>query len=121
MQLGYEAGCAIPHAFDVVLECQLGQGTWRALEEEDADAYMVSMAGQMQYRVIPFSDLVDADTLQTTTRLIEPRSDFHRLAHGLATRLNPWWSAQGSSYPFSSFQRCSCTSQKGRPPETPVG
>jgi 6-phosphofructokinase len=87
VQLGYEARCAMPHAFDVVLGCQLGQGAWRALEEEEADAVMVSMTGQMQHRVIPFSDLVDAETLQTTTRLIEPSSDFHRLAHGLATRL----------------------------------
>jgi 6-phosphofructokinase len=88
VQLGYEARCAMPHAFDVVLGCQLGQGAWRALEEENADACMVSMTGQMQHRVIPFSELVDSETLKTTTRLIEPRSDFHRLAHGLATRLN---------------------------------
>ena len=89
VQLGYEARCAMPHAFDVVLGCQLGRGTWRALEEEDADACMVSMTGQMQHRLIPFAELVDPLTLQTTTRLIDPRSDFHRLAHGLATRLDP--------------------------------
>jgi 6-phosphofructokinase 1 len=89
VQLGYEARCAMPHAFDVVLGCQLGRGTWRALEEEDADACMVSMTGQMQHRLIPFAELVDSLTLQTTTRLIDPRSDFHRLAHGLATRLDP--------------------------------
>ena len=88
VQLGYEARCAMPHAFDVVLGCQLGRGAWRALEEEGADACMVSMTGQMQHRVIPFAELVDSQTLQTTTRLIEPRSDFHRLAHGLATRLD---------------------------------
>lgn len=87
VQLGYEARCAVPHAFDVVLGSQLGHGAWRALEEEGANACMVSMTGQMQHRLIPFADLVDDQTLQTTTRLISPSSDFHRLAHGLATRL----------------------------------
>ncbi len=87
VQLGYEARCAMPHAFDVVLGCQLGHGAWRALEEDNADACMVSMTGQMQHRLIPFNELVDQSTLQTSTRLINPDSDFHRLASGLATRL----------------------------------
>ena len=87
VQLGYEARCAMPHAFDVVLGCQLGQGTWRALEEEHADACMVSITGQMQHRLIPFSELVDEKTLLTTTRLIDRESDFHRLAHALATQV----------------------------------
>ncbi len=87
VQLGYEARCAMPHAFDVVLGCQLGQGAWRALEEEDADACMVSITGQMQHRLIPFSELVDEKTLLTTTRLIDRQSDFHRLAHALATQV----------------------------------
>ena len=89
VQLGYESRCASPHAFDVVLGCQLGNGTWRALEEEDADACMVSMTGQMQHRLIPFTDLVDDTTLQTTTRMIAQSSDFHRLAHRLGTQLPP--------------------------------
>jgi 6-phosphofructokinase len=89
VQLGYESRCASPHAFDVVLGCQLGNGTWRALEEEQADACMVSMTGQMQHRLIPFTDLVDDTTLQTTTRMIMQSSDFHRLAHGLGTQLPP--------------------------------
>ena len=42
----------------------------------------------MQHRVIPFSELVDEQTLQTTTRLIDTRSDFHRLAHSLGTRID---------------------------------
>ena len=87
VQLGYEARCAMPHAFDVVLGCQLGQGAWRALEEEHADACMVSITGQMQHRLIPFSELVDEKTLLTTTRLIDRESDFHRLAHALATQV----------------------------------
>src|SRR5882757_1666112 len=34
LQLGYEARCAKPHAFDVMLGCQLGVGAYRALVEK---------------------------------------------------------------------------------------
>ena len=87
VQLGYEARCAMPHAFDVVLGCQLGIGAALALTERNADACMVSISGQMKHRLIPFADLVDPNTLKTTTRFIEPGSDFHSLAHRLGTRL----------------------------------
>ena len=33
LQLGYEARCALPHAFDVILGSQLGVGAYRALVE----------------------------------------------------------------------------------------
>ena len=87
VQLGYESRCAMPHAFDVVLGCQLGHGAWRALAEEQVDACMVSISGQMKHRIIPFSELVDPTSLRTTTRLIDPNSDFYRLAHRLGTQI----------------------------------
>ncbi len=87
VQLGYEARCAMPHAFDVVLGCQLGIGAFHAVADEASDACMVSITGQMQHRLIPFSELVDQDTLKTTTRFIEAGSDFHDLAHRLGTQL----------------------------------
>ncbi len=87
VQLGYESRCAAPHAFDVVLGCQLGRGAARALVELQLDAHMVSVAGQMDLRFVPFSDLIDSQTLMSSVRFVEPGSDFHRLAHELGTRV----------------------------------
>lgn len=87
VQLGYEARCAMPHAFDVVLGCQLGLGAAVALTDHNADACMVSISGQMQHRMIPFDEIVDQTTLKTSTRFIERDSDFHSLAHRLGTQL----------------------------------
>ena len=38
LQLGYEARCAKPHAFDVMLGSQLGVGAYRALVESGSMA-----------------------------------------------------------------------------------
>ena len=87
IQLGYEARCAAPHAFDVMLGCQLGQGAYRALAEEDADGHMVSVKGQLDLCFVPFNRLIDPETLVTKVRFIQPGSDFYRLAHSLGTQL----------------------------------
>ena len=87
VQLGYEARCAPPHAFDVVLGSQLGQGAYRALVEQGLDAHLVSVEGQMNLRFVPFDKLVDPATLNSKVRYVERDSDFHKLAHGLGTRL----------------------------------
>ncbi|MFO0613549.1 MAG: 6-phosphofructokinase [Polyangiaceae bacterium] len=89
VQLGYEARCAAPHAFDVLLGTQLGFGAYRALVELGLDGHMVSVAGQLDLRFVPFSSLVDPKTLVTDVRFIERGSDFHRLARELETRLPP--------------------------------
>lgn len=88
LQLGYEARCDKPHAFDVMLGSQLGVGAYRALVEERLDGVMVSVSGQFDLRYVPFSELVDPDTLVTVVRHIEPGSDFHRLARFLETYVN---------------------------------
>ena len=87
VQLGYEARCAQPHAFDVVLGAQLGQGAHRAVCELNLDAHLVSVEGQMNLRFVPFTELVDQSTLNSQVRFVPPDSDFHRLAHQLGTRL----------------------------------
>jgi 6-phosphofructokinase 1 len=89
VQLGYESRCAAPHAFDVMLGSQLGVGAYRAVVEEDLDGHMVSVAGQLTLSYVPFSQVVDAATLQTEVRYVKPGSDFHRLAHQLETRVEP--------------------------------
>jgi 6-phosphofructokinase 1 len=79
LQLGYESRCSKPHAFDVMLGCQLGVGAYRALVENGLNGVMVSVSGQLQLRYVPFEELVDPSTLVTVVRVIEPDSDFHRL------------------------------------------
>jgi 6-phosphofructokinase len=86
VQLGYESRCAPPHAYDVMLGSQLGIGAYRALVEEELDGFMVSVSGQLDLHYVPFSDLVDPDTLVTQVRFVIPGSDFHRLARFLETR-----------------------------------
>jgi 6-phosphofructokinase 1 len=88
LQLGYEARCAKPHAFDVMLGCQLGVGAYRALVENGHNGVMVSVSGQLQLRYVPFEELVDPSTLVTVVRHIEPDSDFHKLTRFLETYVN---------------------------------
>ncbi len=86
LQIGYEARCAVPHAFDVMLGSQLGIGAYRALVEENLDGHMVSVSGQLDLRYVPFRNLVNPKTLRTEVRYIRPGSDFHRLARFLESR-----------------------------------
>ena len=88
LQLGYEARCAKPHAFDVMLGAQLGVGAYRALVEEGLNGVMVSVSGQLQLHYEPFDKLVDPQTLVTVVRYIEHGSDFHKLARFLETYVN---------------------------------
>jgi len=85
VQLGYEARCARPHAFDVMLGSQLGVGAYRALVEKRLNGVMVSISGQLQLEYVPFDDLVDPETLVTVVRYIERDSDFQRLTRFLET------------------------------------
>jgi ATP-dependent phosphofructokinase / diphosphate-dependent phosphofructokinase len=85
LQLGYEARCALPHAFDVMLGSQLGVGAYRALVEEKLDGFMISVSGQLNLNYIPFETLIDPETLVTVVRFIKSDSDFHRLARFLET------------------------------------
>jgi 6-phosphofructokinase 1 len=88
LQLGYEARCARPHAFDVMLGSQLGVGAYRALVERKLNGVMVSVAGQLELRYVPFTELVDQQTLVTVVRYVDRDSDFHRLARFLETHVN---------------------------------
>jgi 6-phosphofructokinase len=87
VQLGYESRCSPPHAFDVILGSQLGVGAFYALAEKGLDGHMVSVAGQLELRYVPFADVIDPVTLKAHMRLIEAGSDFHRLAGQLGTQV----------------------------------
>jgi 6-phosphofructokinase 1 len=80
VQLGYEARCASPHAYDVMLGACLGVGAYVALVEKGLDGHMVSSVGQMEHCFVPFHELVDPKTLVTEVRYIDTNSDFHKLA-----------------------------------------
>lgn len=82
-QIGYEARCAEPVAFDILLGSQLGVGAYRAIMEEDRAGHMVSVRDQLQLIYVPFGDLIDPVTLRTRVRFIDTRSDFYRLARSL--------------------------------------
>lgn len=82
-QIGYEARCAEPSAFDVLLGTQLGVGAERALVEEGLTGHMVSVEKQLQLKYVPFDRLIDPETLHTRVRLIERDSDLYRLARAL--------------------------------------
>ncbi|MBU2690086.1 MAG: 6-phosphofructokinase [Candidatus Eisenbacteria bacterium] len=86
LQIGYEARCALPHAFDVMLGSQLGIGAYRALVEENLSGFMVSTSGQLDLHYVPFRNLVNPKTLKTEVRYLRPGSDFHRLARFLESR-----------------------------------
>jgi 6-phosphofructokinase len=88
LQLGYEARCAQPHAFDIMLGSQLGVGAYRALVEEKLNGVMVSVSGQLDIHYVPFETLVNPDTLVTVVRHIKAGSDFQKLARFLETYVN---------------------------------
>jgi 6-phosphofructokinase 1 len=88
LQLGYEARCSKPHAFDVMLGSQLGVGGYRALAERGLNGVMVSVSGQLDLSYVPFEELVDPKTLVTVVRYVEPGCDFHSLARFLETFVN---------------------------------
>jgi 6-phosphofructokinase len=81
-QIGYEARCCEPTAFDVLLGTQLGVGAARALVEGKSGV-MVSVEGQLQIKYVPFGELIDPNTLKTVVRFIDCNSDFYKLARAL--------------------------------------
>ena len=82
-QIGYEARCAEPSAFDVLLGTQLGVGAYRALVEKGLSGVMVSVEDQLSLKYVPFDMLIDSETMKTRVRFIDRDSDFYRLARAL--------------------------------------
>ncbi|MDO8880151.1 MAG: 6-phosphofructokinase [Coriobacteriia bacterium] len=82
-QIGYEARCAEPSAFDVLLGTQLGVGAYRALVEKGLTGVMVSVEDQLSLKYVPFGMLIDPETMKTRVRFIDTDSDFYRLARAL--------------------------------------
>ena len=85
LQLGYEARCAAPHAFDVMLGSQFGVGAYRALVEKRLRRR--DGVGRRPARIAlrAVRELVDPETLVTVVRYVDRESDFHKLARFLET------------------------------------
>ena len=82
-QIGYETRSAEPCAFDVVLGSMLGHGAWR-LFSEGRFGHMVSVDESLNLKTIPFSDLIDPETLKTKVRLVPREGDLFRLKNALS-------------------------------------
>ncbi len=82
-QVGYETRCAEPMAFDVVLGSMLGHGAWR-LVSEGRFGHMVSVADNLDIRAVPFSDLIDPETMKTKVRLVPREGDLFKLKDALS-------------------------------------
>ena len=81
-QIGYEARCTEPVAFDVMLGCQLGIGAARAICA-GTSGKMISVRDQLEIVEVDFASLIDPATLKTRIRMVERDSDFYRLARAL--------------------------------------
>ncbi len=82
-QIGYETRTARPISYDVVLGSALGHGAFR-LFSRNLFGHMVSVEENLDIKAIPFSDLVDAETLVTKVRLVPKSGDLFKLKEALS-------------------------------------
>ncbi|MBN2158881.1 MAG: 6-phosphofructokinase [Spirochaetes bacterium] len=81
-QVGYEIRSAYPTAFDVVMGSMLGYGAAR-FYLENTFGVMVSVTDNFDLKAVPFSELIDKDTLKTRLRDVPRGSDFFNLKNRL--------------------------------------
>ncbi|OHD68749.1 MAG: hypothetical protein A2W19_10805 [Spirochaetes bacterium RBG_16_49_21] len=84
-QVGYEIRSAYPTAFDVVMGSMLGYGAAR-FYLENKFGVMVSVTDNFDLKAVPFSELIDKDTLLTKLRSVPKGSDFFNLKDRLQYR-----------------------------------
>ncbi len=84
-QVGYEIRSAHPTAFDVVMGCMLGFGAARYYVENNFGV-MVSVTDNFDLKSVPFTELIDNDTLLTKLRDVPRGSDFYNLKNQLQYR-----------------------------------
>jgi len=81
-QVGYEIRSAYPTAFDVVMGSMLGYGAAK-FYLEGMFGIMVSVTDNFDLKAVPFSELIDKDTLKTRLRDVPRGSDFYNLKNRL--------------------------------------
>src|SRR5271157_848964 len=84
-QVGYEIRSAHPTAFDVVMGSMLGYGAAKFYLENNFGV-MVSVTDNFDLKAVPFTELIDNDTLLTRLRNVPRGSDFYNLKNHLQYR-----------------------------------
>jgi len=82
-QIGYETRTVPPISFDVVLGSMLGFGAYKLYRQKHFNQ-MVSVSDNFQIVGVPFTDLIDPDTLLTRLRGVPKGSDFFELKEALS-------------------------------------
>jgi len=82
-QIGYEIRSAHPTAFDVVMGSMLGYGAATFFMQERFGV-MVSVTDNFDIKAVPFSELIDKDTLMTKLRDVPKGSDLYTLKESLS-------------------------------------
>jgi 6-phosphofructokinase len=82
-QIGYETRASAPISFDVVLGSMLGYGSYKFFSE-DTFGVMVSVTDNFDLKAVPFSELIDPETLMTKLRDVPKGSDFFTLKERLS-------------------------------------
>lgn len=82
-QIGYETRNTPPISFDVVLSSMLGFGSYKLYSQGKFNC-MVSVSDNFQIIGVPFSELIDPDTLLTRLRDVPRGSDFFELKEALS-------------------------------------
>jgi len=82
-QIGYETRNIPPISFDVVLGSMLGYGAYKNFREDSFNS-MVSVSDNFQIIAVPFSELIDEETLLTRLRSVQRGSDFFNLKEALS-------------------------------------
>jgi len=84
-QIGYETRSGSPIAFDVVMGSMLGYGASKFYEEGNF-GHMVSVTDNFDLKPVPFSELIDPDTMLTKLRDVPRGSDLFNLKERLSYR-----------------------------------
>ncbi len=84
-QIGYEIRSGHPSAFDVVMGSMLGYGAAK-FYNDGLFGVMVSVNDNFDIKAVPFSDLIDKDTMLTKLRDVPRGSDFFTLKTNLQYR-----------------------------------
>ena len=82
-QIGYETRTTLPISFDVVLGSMLGFGAYKLYSRQEFNS-MVSVSDTFQIISVPFSQLIDQETLLTKLRDVPRGSDFFELKEALS-------------------------------------
>lgn len=82
-QIGYETRNTPPISFDVVLSSMLGFGAFKLYNQRIFNS-MVSVSDNFQIIGVPFSELIDPETLLTRLRDVPRGSDFFELKEALS-------------------------------------